>query len=120
NGVVHCDHFSRIDKLDTAVAVAAPAAAFEFRLNLVGLAHQNYLNAKIAGRSQRAINLYVRRMVTSHCVENDFARQRGLILRLSSHWRSILGFFYLHHLAAVVIAAFGTDAMGHAGFAAVG
>jgi hypothetical protein len=30
----------------------------------------------------------VRRMVTSHRVENDFARQTGFILRLSSHGRS--------------------------------
>jgi hypothetical protein len=60
----------------------------------------------------------VRRMVTSHCVENDFTRQTGLILRLSSHG-IVLGFFYLHHLAAVIVAALGTDTMGHAGFAAV-
>jgi hypothetical protein len=58
-------------------------------------------------------------MVTSHCVENDFARRRGFILRLSSHVGSVLGFFYLHHLAAVVMAAFGTDTMGHAGLTAV-
>jgi hypothetical protein len=59
-------------------------------------------------------------MVTSHRVENDFARQTGFILRLSSHGRSQdLRFFYLYNLAAFVIATLGTNAMGQAGFAAV-
>jgi hypothetical protein len=60
----------------------------------------------------------VRRMVTSHRVENDFARQRGFILRLSS--QELLSLFDLHHFATFVMAALGAYAVGHAGFAAVG
>jgi len=85
----------------------------------VGLAHEDHLYAEIACGRERAINLHVRRMVTSHRVENDFARQPGFILRLSRTGDHVLRFFYLHYLAAVVIATLGTNAMGHAGFAAV-
>jgi hypothetical protein len=82
-------------------------------LNLLGLTDQNYTHTEIAGRRQRSINFSVRRVVASHRVKNDLSRQTGLILRLISQERTNrrLGFFHLHHFAALVIPALGTDAM---------
>ena len=68
-----------------SIAIASPTASPQFRLNLVGLAHKNNSDSEVARRSKRAVNLYVRRLITSHCVENDLPRQRDLLLRLTSH-----------------------------------
>ena len=40
------------------------------------------------------------------------------MLRLTSH-RFSLGLFYLHHFATFVMAAFGANAVGHAGLTAI-
>jgi hypothetical protein len=84
----------------------------------VGLAYKNNSDSEVARRSKRAVNLYVRRLITSHCVENDLSRQWDLLLRLTSHGFS-LGLFDLHHFATFVMAAFGANAVGHAGFTAI-
>jgi len=57
-------------------------------------------------------------VVTSHCVENDLARQLGLMLRLTSHVVS-LALVYLHHFATFIKAAFGANAVWHAGLTAI-
>jgi hypothetical protein len=84
----------------------------------VCLTHKNYSDSEIARRSKRAVNLYVRRLITSHCVENDLSRQWDLCLRLTSHGFG-LGLFDLHHFATFVMAAFGANTVGHAGFTAI-
>ena len=76
----------------------------------MSLAHENDSDAEVACRSKRAINLYVGRVVTSHSVENDLARQLGLMLRLTSH-NVDLALFYLHHFATFIEAAFGANAV---------
>jgi hypothetical protein len=58
-------------------------------------------------------------MVTSHCIENDLARQLRLMLRLTSH-KLTLALFYLHHFATFVVAAFGANAVWHAGLTTIG
>jgi hypothetical protein len=58
-------------------------------------------------------------MVTSHCVENDLARQLRLMLRLTSH-KLTLALFDLHHFATFVVAAFGANAVWHAGLTTIG
>ena len=118
DGIVHRDNFSRVYQLNASIAIASPTASSQFRLNLMGLAHKNNSHAEVARRSEGAINLHVRRMVTSHRVENDLARQWGLMLRLTSH-RLILVLFYLHHFATFVMAAFGANTVGHAGLTAI-
>jgi hypothetical protein len=57
-------------------------------------------------------------MVAPHCVENDLARQLGLMLRLTSH-RLGLALFDLHHFATFVMAAFGANTVGHAGLTTI-
>ncbi|HKG98570.1 MAG TPA: hypothetical protein VKA97_12175 [Pyrinomonadaceae bacterium] len=57
-------------------------------------------------------------MITPHCVEDDLARQLGLMLRLTSH-RLALALFDLHHFATVVMAAFGANTVGHAGLTTI-
>ena len=69
------DKLSRVNQLDSLVAVAAPTASPQLGLDLIGLAHKNHADAEVARRSKRAINLYVGRVVTSHSVENDLTRQ---------------------------------------------
>jgi len=118
HGVIHRNHLRRFHQFNSLIAVAAPATTSQLRLNHPGLAYQNDSHSKIARRSERAVNLDVWRMVASHCVENDFARQAGFSLRLSSH-ELRLGLFDLHYCATFVMAALGTDAVGHAGFATV-
>ena len=85
DGIVHRNHFSSLNQLNAAIAIASPTTPTQFGFNLVGLAHKNNSNSEVARRSQSAVNLNVRRVVASHCVENDLARQTGLILRLTSH-----------------------------------
>jgi len=58
----------------------------------------------------------VRRVVTSHRVENDLARQ--LMLRVTSH-KIGLALFYLHYFATFVVAAFGANAVWHAGLTTI-
>jgi hypothetical protein len=84
----------------------------------VDLAHQNNADAEVARRRKRAINLHVGRVVTSHCVENDLARQLRLMLRLTSH-RLTLALFDLHYFATFVVTAFGANAVWHAGLTTV-
>jgi len=84
----------------------------------VGLAHENNSDSEVARRSKSAVDLNVRRIVTSHRVENDFARQRDLMRGLTSH-RLKLGLFDLHHFSAFVMAAFGAYTVGHAGLTAI-
>jgi hypothetical protein len=84
----------------------------------VGLAHENDANAKVACRRQRAINLYVGRVVTSHSVENDLTRQFGLMLRLTSHVVD-LALFHCHYFATFIKAAFGANAVWHAGLTTI-
>jgi hypothetical protein len=67
------------------IAVTAPTAASQFRLDLVRLAHKDHTHTEVARCSERAVDLSERRMVAAHCVENDLARQEGFILRLTSH-----------------------------------
>ena len=58
------------------------------RRNLVqplGLAHKYDTNAKVTSRGERSIDLNVWRVVASHCVENDFARERDFTRRPISH-----------------------------------
>jgi hypothetical protein len=57
-------------------------------------------------------------MVASHCVENDLARQFGLMLRLASH-RSGLALFDLYHFATFIKAAFRANAVWHAGLTTI-
>jgi hypothetical protein len=57
-------------------------------------------------------------VVTSHSVENDLARQLGLMLRLTSH-KYDLALFYLHHFATFIEAAFGANAVWHAGLTTI-
>src|SRR5829696_8417615 len=96
------------------VAITSPTTSPKLRLNPVSLAHKNNSHSEVACSSKGAINLHVRRMVTSHRVENDLARQLGgLMLRLTSH-RFGLCLFDLHHFATFVMAAFRTNAVGHA------
>jgi hypothetical protein len=118
DGIIHRDNFSRVNQLDAAIAIPAPATFSQFGFNLVGLAHKNYSNSEVTCRSKRAIDLHVRRVVTSHGVENDLARQFGLMLRLTSH-RYELALFYLHHFATFVKAAFGANAVWHAGLTTI-
>jgi len=84
----------------------------------VGLAHKNNSHAEVSRRSKGAVNFNVRRLITSHCVENDLPRQRDLLLRLTSHGIA-LGLFDLHHFATFVMAAFGANTVGHTGFTAI-
>src|SRR5262249_17357417 len=116
--IIHRDDFSRVNQLDPAVAVAAPTASSQLGLDLVGLAHENNAHAEVARRRKRAINLHVGRVVTSHSVENDLARQLGLMLRLTWH-RLKLALVYLHHFATFVKAAFGANAVWHAGLTTI-
>ncbi|HEY0724846.1 MAG TPA: hypothetical protein VGD41_12820, partial [Pyrinomonadaceae bacterium] len=85
DGIIHRNNFSSFNQLDAAIAVTAPAAPTQLGLNLVGLADKNNADVEVARRSEGAIDLHVRRVVTSHGVENDLARQLGLMLRLTSH-----------------------------------
>jgi len=71
----------------TLITVAAPATAPQLRLDDLRPAHQDDADAQIARDRERAVNLRVRRVVATHRVENDFSRQPGFILRLSSHRR---------------------------------
>jgi hypothetical protein len=84
----------------------------------VGLAHQNNSHAEVACRSKGTIDLNLWRVVTSHSVENDLARQLGLMLRLSSH-NVGLALVYLHDFATFIKAAFGANAVWHAGLTAI-
>ena len=84
----------------------------------MGLAHKNNSDSEVARRSERAVNLNVRRLITSHCVEHDLSRQWDLLLRLTSHGFN-LGLFDLHHFATFVVAAFGANTVGHAGLTAI-
>ena len=84
----------------------------------MSLAHENYSDSEVARRSQGAVNFDVRRVVTSHSVENDLARQLRLMLRLTSH-KIGLALFYLHHFATFVMAAFGANAVWHAGLTTI-
>jgi hypothetical protein len=84
----------------------------------VGLAHEDNSHAEVARRSKGAINFHVGRVVTSHSVEHDLARQLGLMLRLTSH-RLALALFYLYHFATFIKAAFGANAVWHAGLTAI-
>jgi hypothetical protein len=84
----------------------------------VGLPHENHADTEVARRSKRSINLHLRRMVASHCVENDLARQLGLMLRLTSH-RLTLALFDWNHFATFVVAALRANAMWHAGLTAI-
>jgi hypothetical protein len=118
DGIIHRNNFSRFDQLDTAIAIASPATSSQFGFNLVSLAHKNNSHAEVARRSKGAIDLHVRRVVTSHRVENDLARQLGLMLRLTSH-RSDLALFYLHHFATFIKAAFRANAVWHAGLTTI-
>jgi hypothetical protein len=52
-------------------------------------------------------------MIAAHCVEYDFTRQQGAILRLVSHRRVTvwLGLFDLNYFAVFVVATLRTDAV---------
>ena len=84
----------------------------------MGLAHENHTDAEVTRRSKCAIDFHVRRVVTSHGVEHDLARQRGLMLRVTSH-KCDLALFYLYHFATFVMAAFGANAVWQAGLTTV-
>jgi hypothetical protein len=84
----------------------------------VCLAHQNYSDSQVARGRQGAINLDVRRVIASHRIENDLARQRGRMLRLTSH-RFALALFDLHYLATFVMAAFRANSVWHAGLTTI-
>jgi hypothetical protein len=51
----------------------------------VGLPDKDNAYAKVTSGSQSSIDFGLRRVVASHSVENDLARQTGFILRLASH-----------------------------------
>jgi len=84
----------------------------------VGLAHENDSHSEVTRRSQCAVDFHVRRVVTPHGIENDLARQRGLMLRLTSH-KYGLALFYVHHFATFVMAAFGANAVWQAGLTTI-
>jgi hypothetical protein len=68
------NHFSRVHQLNSAIAVATPTTSSQFGFDPVGLAHEDNCYVEVARRSKSAVNFDVRRLVASHCVENDLAR----------------------------------------------
>jgi hypothetical protein len=64
----------RFNQFDSAIAVTTPTATAEFRLDYLWPANEDHSNVEVAGRSQRAINFGVRRVVAAHSVEDDLAR----------------------------------------------
>jgi hypothetical protein len=58
-------------------------------------------------------------VIASHRIENDFAGQLRLELRLTSHKTSYLALFYCHHFATFIKAAFWANAVGQAGLTAI-
>jgi hypothetical protein len=84
----------------------------------VGLAHENNSHAEVTRRSKSAVDFHVRGVVTSHGVENDLARQRDLMLRVTSH-KLGLALFYRHDFATFVMAAFGANAVWQAGLTTI-
>src|SRR5947209_2689531 len=73
--LVHADDLGGLDQLDALVAVLAPTAAAQLRLDDFPLADEDDADAEVARRGQRPVNLRVRRAVAAHRVHDDFAGQ---------------------------------------------
>src|SRR5205085_10423284 len=72
---VHADDLGGLGQLDALVALLAPAAASQLRLDDFALADEDDADAEVARRDARPVNLRVRRAVAAHRVHDDFAGQ---------------------------------------------